>query len=145
MEHAKRLENSGPVAEIEIVVLREKAFEHELVRSRAAQADIRVLIADDLVVRAIVHGGEARVAERRERIGGDRGGVALADDDNGGHAELLGEPAPESAQENQTVIILGGAVCSAEGHCFTLRESTRALRSVSESAREYWSACLNQN
>ena len=72
------------------IVLCEKAFEHQLVRGRAAQTDVRVLVADDLVVRAIVHSGKARVAERRERIGGDRRGVALADDDDCGHAELFG-------------------------------------------------------
>src|SRR5207237_3857087 len=86
--HPKRLEDSGAMAEVEIVVLGEKAFEDELMRRRSAKTDVRVLVANDLVIGTIVNGGEPRVAERRQRIGGDRRGIALADDDDGCHAEL---------------------------------------------------------
>src|SRR5205823_12924861 len=84
MQLAKRLEDRRLVREVEIAVLGEQALEHELVRGRSAQADIRVAIANDLVVRAIVFGGEPRVAERRQRISSDRNGIALADNDESG-------------------------------------------------------------
>jgi hypothetical protein len=63
---AKRLEDRRLVREIEVAVLREKAFEHELVRCGSAQPDVRVPVADDLVIGSIVLGGKARIAERRQ-------------------------------------------------------------------------------
>ena len=89
MQHPKRFEDTGARAEVEALVLREQTLEDELVRSGSAQADIGVLVADDLVVSAVVNGRKARFAERRQRISGNRRGIALADDDDGGHAEVF--------------------------------------------------------
>ncbi len=90
MQLAERLEDRRLVREIEVALLREEAREHELVRGRPAQADVGIAIADDLVVRAVVVGGEPRIAECGQRVGGDGNGVALADDDDGGHGRERG-------------------------------------------------------
>jgi hypothetical protein len=85
MQLAERLEDRALGGEVEVSVLREQALEHQLVRGGAAQSDVGVAMAHDLVVRAIVLRGEARVSERRQRIGCDGDGVALADDDERSH------------------------------------------------------------
>ena len=85
MQLAERLEDRELVGEVEVLVPAQQALEHELVRGGAAQADVRAAVVDDLVVRAVVLGGEPRVAERGERVGGDDDFVALADDNECGH------------------------------------------------------------
>src|SRR5262249_23745998 len=105
MQLAERLEDRGLAAEVEFLVLREQALEHELMRSAAAQTDVGVPVFDDLVVDAVELRGQPRIAERGERIGGDGDFVVLADDDESGHGgrkkdEIgsgLGEPSSANA------------------------------------------------
>ena len=89
----------------------QQALEHELVRGRAAQADVGVAVTHDLVVRAVVLGRQARVAERRQRIGGDGDGVALADDDECGHDGMRSgaEPAMQRDGERGMRALYGSA------------------------------------
>src|SRR5258705_171857 len=56
-----------------------------VVRGASRHAEVRVAVLRDLLGMPVVRGREARGAERRERVRGDDGGVALADDDDGGH------------------------------------------------------------
>src|SRR5262249_46357698 len=71
--------------QLQVRVALEQVLQDELVRGAARHADERIAIGDDLFRTAVVGGGEARRAERGERIGGDHGRIRLADQDDGGH------------------------------------------------------------
>ena len=77
------------VREIEIAVRGEQALEHELVRGAAAKADVRALVMDDLLGRPVEFRGEAGVAERGERIGGDGDFIVLANGNERGHGLIF--------------------------------------------------------
>src|SRR6266542_125325 len=88
MQLAEGLEDSALAVKIELVVLGEQALEHELVRGAAAKTDVGVLVTDDLLRRPVVLRREPRVAERRQRIGGDGDFIVLANGDESGHRSM---------------------------------------------------------
>ena len=90
-------------------MLREQALEDELMRGAAAKPDVGALVLDDLVGRPVELGGQAGVAERGQRIGGDGDFVVLANGNERGHgvgirvasvpSELTGPPPPTCASD----------------------------------------------
>ena len=88
MQLAERFENSGLAVKLHVRRLGEQAGEHQVVRGAAAHADIAVADAQYLVVRGVLRGMQACVAEGGQGVRRDGDISVLFDSDDGGHVKF---------------------------------------------------------
>ena len=87
MQLAERFENCFLAVKLHVRRLGEQAGQHQMVRRAAAHADVTVADAQYLVVRGVLRGVQAGVAEGGQGICRDGGKAVFSDSDDGGHVK----------------------------------------------------------
>ena len=113
MDLAEGFEDLGAVAELQLLHLGENVLQHQVVRRTAAHGDPRAVKAQDLVVRALVRVGQARVSEGGERVRADRHLAHFLCDYDGSHECR----ASDSRFADAVGIRLARRACGALGNC----------------------------